>query len=343
MMLRREQRVCGESVSDTPSFAPPARGGLGGGGGQTAPSPARITTSSPSVDREARLSEQPGFGGAVHAALSVFTAFSICVTASGDEPAAAEPSAVKALQKLYLTDAEGYEFYADAARQQRLDFVAKPVLHWASHDDWSGDLFVWTRRGRPEIVGCMLSGPANGDRIVFHEFHALNLAPLPTQQLGGGRTWSLAEPGIDWKPLLDAPVPAASASTRLTQMRAISREFTAIMQASEKPWELRLLPQPIYRYPPTAEGQPPTDWLDGALFTFVWTTGTDAEVLLVVEARKRDGEWRWHYAPVRITNREVVLQHRDRQVWQVAAHTEEPGNVTRPYTTFYVKTTPVKE
>jgi hypothetical protein len=263
---------------------------------------------------------------------------------ASDNPAPKDASAAKALQKLYLADAEGIEFFADAEKQQPLNFVRTPAMRWAQPDDWSGDVFLWTQHGRPEIVGCILSGPvdASGERMIFHEFHALTLGALSTQQLAGGRTWSLSEPAIELKLLKDAPLPAESASVRLTQMRALSREFTAIMQAGDQPWELRLLPQPIYRYDASVKTPSPREWLDGGLFTFVWTTGTDAEVLLVLEARKDDGEFRWHYAPVRLTNREVTLKHRDQQIWQIPAHTEEGTNITRPYTTFYVRTTPVK-
>src|SRR5579885_1793645 len=104
-----------------------------------------------------------------------------CVCALADDPA---PSATKELQKVYQADAEDYRFFADTEHQHPLDFVSKPVMHWASPDDWSGDVFVWTHRGRPEFIGCMLSGPRpGGERMIFHEFHALNLSPLPAQKL----------------------------------------------------------------------------------------------------------------------------------------------------------------
>ena len=50
--------------------------------------------------------------------------------------------------------------------------------------------------------------------------------------------------------------------------------------------ELRLLPQPLYRYEPN-DGDSPM--VDGAVFGYVWTIGTDPEVLLVVEARRAGG------------------------------------------------------
>jgi hypothetical protein len=47
-----------------------------------------------------------------------------------------------------------------------------------------------------------------------------------------------------------------------------------------KPWELRLLPKPLYRYASRSQKV-----LDGALFAYVWTRGTDPEWLLLLEAR----------------------------------------------------------
>lgn len=258
-----------------------------------------------------------------------------------DAPAAEQKSAAKALQRLYQADAETYHFYADQARQQPFKFVSKPVMHWASPNDWSGDVFVWTQQGRPAVVGCMLSGPGNNARAFYHEFHALTLKPLPQQPLGPGRTWSLDRPAIELQLLKDAPAVADSPAARLAQMRSLAREFTVTMQADDKPWELRLLSQPIFRYDASEAEPAERAWLDGALFTYVWTTGTDAEVLLILEARRMDGEFRWHYAPARLTNREALMKHRDAQVWQVPAHAETGAAITRPYSTFYSRTVSV--
>jgi len=241
----------------------------------------------------------------------------------------------KLLQAAYGHDAETYAFFADAERQAKLVREPKPVLHWASPDDWSGDIFVWTDRGRPEIVGCMLSGPrTGGGRMFFHEFHALGTRPLPSQNLPDGKTWAPTTAGLTFAPIEGAPAPGGNEKERMTQMRMLAREFSAHLRFGESDWELRLLPQPMSRYQRPAEGASP-DWLDGGLFTYVLTTGTDAEVLLVLEARKQGNDYRWHYAPARITNRAAWMRHGDKEIWRVDSHAEEEGAITRPYTTFY--------
>ena len=72
-------------------------------------------------------------------------------------------------------------------------------------------------------------------------------------------------------------------------------------------WELRLLPQPLYRYESTDP-----DVLDGAVFAFVTSAGTDPEVILMVEARKPSGggEPVWHYAVGRFTDLNLWVRHK---------------------------------
>ncbi len=91
----------------------------------------------------------------------------------------------------------------------------------------------------------------------------------------------------------------------------------------------------MFRYQRPAENPSPPEWLDGAVFTYVLTTGTDAEVLIIIEARKGpDGNWQWQYAPARITNRPPGSAWERLRVWPSTA-TRNRGPITIPYTTFY--------
>lgn len=116
----------------------------------------------------------------------IWMLFAICFAATLVENAHAQdkdepPStAQRWLQDYYLKQAEKYEFFYDEARTKRLTFVEKPIFRWKQDDDWSGDLFVWTHLGRPEVVGCILaSSPDAGTRSVAHEFHTLAPHGLP--------------------------------------------------------------------------------------------------------------------------------------------------------------------
>ena len=243
-------------------------------------------------------------------------------------------TAADPVREAYRADAERLEFYRDADHQQRLKLVEKPIMRWANDDDWSGDVFAWTHDGRPEVIGCILSGPFNELRYIYQEFHLLADKPIAPATVQNGRRWAPAE-GLKVEPLDDAPPPAATATARLTQMRAIARGFTADMEADGR-WQLRLLPQPLMRY---GDGQ--GEVVDGALFCHVWTKGTDPEIILLVECRRAEGELAWFYAPVLFTNRAVWLKRGGREVWHADPHREPAENEsTNIYTTAFARSIP---
>lgn len=239
------------------------------------------------------------------------------------------------LRESYYADAAKYEFRRQEGDERQLQLVEKPIMRWANDDDWSGDVFVWTHLGRPEVIGCILSGPSGeANRNVFHEFHLLSSEPIAAADLLTKRRWAPQE-GLKFTPVADAPEPAKTAAGRLLQMRQISRKFTAHMEAGG-PWELRLLPQPLFRF-----GDEDSDVVDGALLCYVWTKGTDPEVILQLECRKSAGKLAWHFAPVRFSNREVWLKFAGQEVWRAESHREPAGNSTDlVYTTAYARSMP---
>ncbi len=261
----------------------------------------------------------------------------LCLLAqpTGDVAVNPAPTTAEYLRGAYRADAAKCAFCAACEQAQPLDLVEKPVMTWANDDDWSGEVFVWTQAGQPAVIGSILSGPLGAaNRNVFHEFHLLAEKPLAAADLHTRRRWQ-PEEGLARTALDRAPRPAANAAGRLTQMRQLAREFTAHMEASGA-WELRLLTQPLFRY-----GDGKADVIDGALFAYVWTKGTDPEVILLLECHKSDAGLAWRYAPVRFSNRSVWLRHDDTEVWRVEGHQEPAGNnTTLVYTTAYARTMP---
>src|SRR5262245_57700166 len=240
--------------------------------------------------------------------------------------------AAERLHAEYRIDAEKYAFFADGEHTHPLMLIEKPVMKWANDDDWSGDVFLWTRDGLPAVVGSMLSGPGGENRNMYHEFHLLDSRPLAPVKLQTRRTWQPAaglkrEPVPNQKPAADTP------AGRLVQMRQIAKSFTAHMEA-DGPWELRLLPQPLVRYGGDAGGEV----IDGAIFTWVWSKGTDPELMMLVELRtSRDGT-AWYYAPVRFSNRALWLKYDNIEVWRAESHREPSEAATSLiYTTAYAR------
>jgi hypothetical protein len=116
-----------------------------------------------------------------------------------------------------------------------------------------------------------------------------------------------------------------TAVRRLAQMRQTARRFQATSFKMGSPHELRLLPQPLYRY--QAAERP---ILDGALFAFV--EGNDAEALLLLEVSTGSRqEPVWHYTLARMTSYRVVVRLDDRQILDAAPYWSNPRSANDPY------------
>jgi hypothetical protein len=219
------------------------------------------------------------------------------------------------LLEIYTGEAATYNIYRDSSRQQKVELQRDPVYVWTNpvrEGGQDGVVFVWTCQGRAEILSCFFSFPAVGKRDLYHEFHSLSRSVLDVHR-PGPHTWIPEAPGIELAPMAGAPAPARAPTQRLAQMRALTRGFSATTEDDKKKrWELRLLPRPLYRYESTD-----SDVLDGALYCFVTTAGTDPEALLVLEARKppanRDPVWQ--FAIARFTDLNLTVRHKGEQVF----------------------------
>ena len=238
-------------------------------------------------------------------------------TAPKDDSAAQQAASRKRerLLEIYTTDATAYTIYRDSKRQEKVELDRKPVYVWTNpvrEGGQDGVVFVWTCRGRAEVLGSIFSFPATGPRDLYHEFHSLSLSVLDVNR-PGPHTWTPEAPGIELVPIAGAPPPASAAAQRLVQMRALTRDFSASTHDDkDRTWELRLLPRPFYRYESTDPYV-----LDGALYCFVTSAGTDPESLLVLEARKpaADRVAVWHFAVARFTDLDLTVRHKGKVVF----------------------------
>ena len=214
-------------------------------------------------------------------------------------------SAARAYQIVLTTD-DGPE---------ELKLRSEPLLRWTNpiRRTTDGTVFLWTHNERPAAVLCMYPNLGALD----HEFQSLAEAPLAAYYEGSDSPdWTPREPGVMFRPVPEAPSPAASSAARLSQMRGIARRFRALFGERADEHELRLLTQPLYRYP--AKGAAEND---GAVFAFV--QGTDPEMLLILEIRKgADDRPRWHYAAARMTVVNLHLEYQEQPVWSAAWHSQ---------------------
>ncbi|MCG8648818.1 MAG: hypothetical protein MI861_03245, partial [Pirellulales bacterium] len=226
--------------------------------------------------------------------------------------------------------------------QEQFTLVKSPLFRFSSEGTVFGSVYVWQdQSNRLAVVGTVGSIPMNGLDTEFIELHLLKAKPIEPVTIAGFPTkrW---DPGVnDLAPQLipDAPPVAGEESARFRQMRMLARSFSSTMHHENQNNQLRLLPRPLYRYANT------TRMRDGALFAFVWDTGTDPELLLRIETVEDDhGEVNWHYQPVRFTWRELTLNHDDKQVWRADEFVarDRPAQTT-PYLTGLTRVIPDQE
>jgi hypothetical protein len=206
-----------------------------------------------------------------------------------------------------------YEIYPSGA-SPALELLAQPVYKWARpgpNGGTNGAIYVWTHDGCAAAVACFWrSANSDGKNSIAHELHSLSGAVLSSQR-GGANQWK-PEAGLKRQILADAPVPASSPTGRLQQMRTLCRDFSARTVSSRgERTELRLLPQPLYRYRSTS-----SEVADGALFAFVCSVGTDPEVFLLLEDIDTPEGPRWHYSLARFSHLNLFVNYKEREVWQ---------------------------
>ena len=252
----------------------------------------------------------------------------------------------KQLQPYYRHMAEQYEFSFET-EEPPLQLRKQPIMSWTGEESGlvSGDVFVWTSEGRAEVIGCVGSLPATASRRgVFHEFHTLSAEKKlkSVDLIASGRKWNPKE-GREPTEIEGVSKPSRNASVRMAQMRSLARQFRPRMrvqlqgvEAAERGEDggfdnLRLLNEPLYRFDVKKLAEHPST-VDGAIFCYVWTRGTDPELLILIEARKdKQGEMKWFYTPVRFTFRELWLNYKGKEVWH-----HEGGNGRTTYEEPYI-------
>ncbi|MBC7817901.1 MAG: hypothetical protein IAG10_13500 [Planctomycetaceae bacterium] len=231
--------------------------------------------------------------------------------------------------------AASFEVRLDETRKAKFD--DKPAMRWTNTIGHATDaaMFFWMHDGRPVAVGTTFTT----DGVIGHEFQSLALQPFQTRR-GEKTVWQPREPGIQFESLKGAPAPAETARQRLTQIKTLARRFRA--EAIKGPpayqendvYQLRLLAQPILRYQ-----DPKVPELEGAVFVFAMDT--DADVLLLIENRVRDGKGNWEYAFARTNPFALKAWCDDTQVWsQERVQTIDPD---LPYFNITIGPFPRKE
>jgi hypothetical protein len=217
-----------------------------------------------------------------------------CASASAQEKAK-DVTLREQWQKTYQTIAESISMRHG---EMPLTLLDQPLLFYTNPvrtNDQHGAIFLWTSDSRPAVIASIWSATNRNNpdsRIVTHEWHSLLAESHVTATRDGKRVWTLNEPGVVWETPTGAPAPAGQRAARLLQMRSLARRFSVGIQV-EGESDLRLMVQPLYRYPETTTGA-----LDGAIFAFAMTT--DPELLVLLEDRDISGQPCWYCSKIEI-------------------------------------------
>jgi len=238
-------------------------------------------------------------------------------------------------QPYFKSLAAEYQIAPKTAPDRKFKLKDAPVLRWSQPvrggDD--GALFLWLDEGRPAVIAAVFCWPdGDGMRVVTNEFHSLTAEPIIAIR-GGTVAWAPTE-GVTFQEFKEAPTPAETETLRLVQMRRLAERFRGenFDDFGKQKWELRLLPKPLFRHEQPEQGEKKESTvLDGALFTLA--SGTDPEILLLIEARATSAGARWHWALSRFSDRPLTAWLDDQEVWAVERARSSPAT---PYYCFQV-------
>jgi hypothetical protein len=235
---------------------------------------------------------------------------------AADEPGAPQSERDKKVQLLIDATAERYRLRPTSDAQAPLE--PQVALRWRNPTrggQANAILVLWVHDGRPAAAA---SAYALGQ--LRHEFVSLSRTAGLVAHDGDKLVWSPTVAGVRFQEVTDAPIPAETPVARLRQMKGLVQRFSATLtgwkSSESKHEELRLLPQPLYRYDLKAAETTHPELRDGAVFAFV--QGTDPEALLLLEAvAAGDRPAGWQYAFARATSGGLEAQLDGKLVWRV--------------------------
>ncbi len=228
---------------------------------------------------------------------------------------------------------------------RRIPLRRKPLKRWSEPTENVSEaaIWAWGERGRPYALVAMEhhDGPGRDEAAQTWSFELVLLANEPMEVegsdevramnatsapalkpvLGGTIHWTPKPPGLTFCDVPDAPAPAQTAEARLLQMKDVVKRFSAVVHGSE----LRLVPDPDYRYSDLEAGQ-----LDGAIYFF--SIGTNPEVMVLLEAQgptPDKASWRYAVAPATVAAFEVAID--GKKVWAKRYHSEKDNTPSGSY------------
>jgi hypothetical protein len=224
-----------------------------------------------------------------------------------------------------------HAFTIEGGTRAAATMARHPLYRWndPTREFSDGTLWFWKTSGRPIAVVAIEFYPQDKTygRFWAHEFTSLSTGLIEVKggehfdklyndmyppRADGTLLWHPSKEGIEFRAISGAPIPAATEAERLRQMRELLRRFSAheVYPANLQKYTLRLISHPIDRYSEAASGL-----IDGAIFAYA--NGTNAEVLLLLEARRAGtGQPAWSYAAAPLARAKVSLSLDRQDAWE---------------------------
>jgi len=219
-----------------------------------------------------------------------------------------------------------FELFRGTRSDQPLNAVDDPIQRFSNPiRNFFSDcgVFLWLDGKRPVAVATV---SIRGNGVVWFETASLSSGALRCLRKEN-TYWTPQSASLAEQRLTDAPPPAASPRSRLAQMRQLCEQFTFRTEpVLEKPTQLRLMPQPLFRFDDEVAGI-----IDGGLFAFAETT--DPEALLLLEAVGGSGNEApyWRFTVAKMTSRPTVAERNEKTVWSVGGYWLNPRSINDPY------------
>jgi hypothetical protein len=229
--------------------------------------------------------------------------------------------------RLKLVGSRVSALQAKDANGEALAFSQEPAMRYNDTPRGVVDASVWILGdgGRPPAV---LVLEYYDNNTVMYELTGAAHPPKAVQ--GQGWAWEPDDAPFEWVRIpVDAP-PAATARLRNSQLKLLIRDMAASEEFNDQTYALRILPRPIHEYEDASNGV-----LSGAVF--VVANGTNAEILLFVEAREEAGDQpaQWVAGFSRLATASLNVTYREQDFWSSASEPEFASNRRPPSAAAY--------
>lgn len=151
------------------------------------------------------------------------------------------------------------------------------------------------------------------------QYELTGTSDLPKAVSTGNWRWTPRKTNFTWTEIPGSGKPGTASRARRPQMKQLAHAFEASEEWRGETYHLRLMPQPIHRYEDAENGI-----LDGAVF--VWAHGTNVEILMLIEARKRENTVsHWVAGFSRLAAAALKVKYRNQAFWSSPSTSGSPN------------------